>query len=80
MNTLDQLRQARDEVDAAEKRLNEVCRTTLPVGHPVTWERPSGRVQDGYVLGHDHGDRIKVHNIYTDTEYWIAAYDILRAS
>ena len=68
---------ARDLLAGAEVNFEDVVRRTLPVGEPTAWVRNGKHV--GVVILHGYKGRLKVRNNLTDREYWIYAFDIIRA-
>jgi hypothetical protein len=80
-----ELRGLRAEIEALEERFNKRLRKLYPVGAELTWER-AGRIYCGKVVDHTgtaistNYDRLRVENDGTGKQYWITAFDILRAA
>lgn len=74
------LKRAHNSVLAAEEAEAMVLKNDYPIGSRVRWLRGSNtglRRCAGHVVMHSYGDRIKVRNETTETEYWIHSYDII---
>lgn len=70
------IRNARAEVYRARRKLRAAVDRRFPVNSLITYSR-SGGTHRGQVLMHGSGDEgLKVRNLQTRKEYWIAAYDI----
>lgn len=77
------LKRAMAAVDAAQAALAKTLKEEYPIGAAISWvkEDQIGREFNcsGTVIEHGYGDRIRVENRRTGTEYWIHAWRICRA-
>ena len=73
------LKAARDDLDDAQRHLNETLSDLYPVGSDVEWEI-GGHPQNGEVLRNCYGDDLIVRNHRTGKERKISIFDILQAA
>jgi len=76
---IDKIIKAREAVHEAKARLHSAIRC-LPVGVVVSFSVADGqRCQRGEIIRHGYGDRIRIRNVKTGTEYWICSDALVRA-
>lgn len=67
---------ALQERQRANENLERVLRECFPVSAPIAWECNKA-ICHGVVVTHAYGERIKVRNEVSNTEYFIHAYRIV---